>query len=67
MIKGVKKISAATVTSTDLRGGAAMLIAGLSAEGITKVEHIQYILRGYEKLDQKLNQLGANITIMEGD
>lgn len=67
VIKGVKKISAATVTSTDLRGGAAMLIAGLSAEGITKVEHIQYILRGYEKLDQKLNQLGANITIMEGD
>ena len=62
IIKGVKKLSKATVQASDLRGGAALVIGALTASGKTKVTNIEYILRGYEKLDQKLNDLGANIT-----
>ncbi len=63
VIKGVKRLSAATVTSTDLRGGAALVIAGLGARGITKVENIEYIQRGYEKLEEKLTKIGAKIEL----
>ncbi len=63
VIKGVKRLSAATVTSTDLRGGAALVIAGLGAKGITKVENIEYIQRGYEKLEEKLTKIGAKIDL----
>ena len=63
IIKGVKKLHGATVKATDLRGGAAMVLAGLTANGITEVEEIQYILRGYEKFDKKLSKLGAKIFI----
>ena len=65
VIKGVKKLSGATVKSTDLRGGACMVLAGLSAKGITTVTNVEYILRGYENLDKKLNSLGAKITIQK--
>ena len=65
VIKGVKKQSGATVKSTDLRGGACMVLAGLSAKGITTVTNVEYILRGYENLDKKLNSLGAKITIQK--
>ena len=58
---GVRSLKAATVTSTDLRGGAAMLIAGLSAEGRSTVVDSGHILRGYDHLDEKLRSLGANI------
>lgn len=61
IIKGCKKLHGAKVKATDLRGGAAMVIAGLVAHGITEVEEIHYILRGYEKFEQKLSQLGAKI------
>ena len=67
VIVGTKKIFGTTVKSTDLRGGAAMVIAGLIARGITRIENIEYILRGYENLDQKLIKLGAKIRIEEGD
>ena len=60
-----KKLSGATVESTDLRGGAALVVAGLVAKGTTTVNKIGYILRGYEGLDKKLNKLGAKITIKE--
>ena len=63
IIKGVKKLHGATVKATDLRGGAAMVLAGLTANGFTEVEEIQYILRGYEKFDKKLSKLGAKIFI----
>ncbi len=63
IIKGVKKLHGAKVKATDLRGGAAMVIAGLVAQGITEVEEIHYILRGYEKFEQKLSKLGAKIYI----
>lgn len=62
VIKGVRKLTKATVESTDLRGGAALVVAALRASGKTKVTNIEYILRGYENLDEKLNALGANIT-----
>ena len=67
MIKGVKKLSGTSVNSTDLRGGAALVIAGLVAKGETKINHIEYILRGYENLDEKLRKLGANIRKEEGE
>lgn len=62
IIKGVKKLHGADLESTDLRGGASMVLAGLSAKGITKVSKLEYLLRGYEGLDKKLNGLGADIT-----
>ncbi len=66
IIKGVKKLHGANVESTDLRGGAALMIAGIVAKGTTRIKKVEYILRGYENLDQKLNFLGANITREEG-
>jgi len=62
IIKGVKRLHGANVESTDLRGGASLVIAGLSARGTTKVRKVEYILRGYEEFDKKLNYLGANIS-----
>ena len=61
IIKGVRKLYGAKVKATDLRGGASMVIAGLAAKGITTVENIEYILRGYENFEKKLNALNANI------
>lgn len=61
VIKGTKKIYGAKVISTDLRGGASLVLAGLCAKGTTKIDNIEYILRGYENLDDKLNSLGAKI------
>lgn len=60
-INGVEKLHAATVMSTDLRAGAAMVIAGLCAEGTTEVYGVEYIDRGYEDFVGKLGRLGADI------
>ncbi len=65
IINGVKKLYGADVISTDLRGGASLILAGLVAKGRTNVTNIEYILRGYEKLDDKLRKLGANIKYIE--
>jgi len=62
VIKGVRKLSPAELTSTDLRGGAAMCTVALAIKGKTKINDIEYILRGYENLDKKLTSLGAKIT-----
>ena len=62
IIKGTKKLIGTEVKSTDLRGGAAMCTAALAAKGVTTIGNIEYILRGYENLDKKLSNLGANIT-----
>lgn len=62
VIKGVRKLNHATVEASDLRGGAALVLAGITVSGKTKVTNIEYILRGYENLDKKLNALGAKIT-----
>ena len=64
IIKGTKKIVGAKVRATDLRGGASLLVAALNAKGETRIDDIKYILRGYEKIDEKLNSLGANIRIL---
>ena len=66
IIKGVKKLHGANVESTDLRGGASLVMAGIAAKGTTKVQKVEYILRGYDNLDRKLNSLGANIVREEG-
>ncbi len=67
VFKGVRKLSGAKVKSTDLRGGAALVVAGLAAKGKTEITNIEYILRGYENLEGKLKKLGAKIIIKEGD
>ena len=60
-IEGVTKFSGAQVSAPDLRAGAALVIAGLAAEGITLVDDIVYIQRGYERFEEKLKGLGAVI------
>ena len=61
IIEGQKNLKKTNVESTDLRGGIGLVLAGLCTKGETKVEKIEYILRGYENLDKKLSKLGANI------
>lgn len=61
IITGVEKFTGARVSAPDLRAGAALVIAGLAAEGITVVDDIVYIQRGYECFEEKLRSLGAEI------
>ena len=61
IINGVDKLTGATVCTPDLRAGAALVIAGLVAEGCTVVEHVEFIERGYENFEVKLKGLGAAI------
>ena len=65
LVSGVEKLHGATVCAHDLRAGAALVIAGLAAEGTTYVEHIHFIERGYEHLIRKLTELGADIRRIE--
>ena len=65
IITGPAKLKGTEVTATDLRAGAAMVIAGLIAKGTTKVEEIDHILRGYENIIEKLTNVGAKISIIE--
>ncbi len=64
VIKGKTPLSGADVSATDLRGGAALLIAGLIASGTTTIDNISYILRGYDKIIEKLSNVGAKIEII---
>jgi len=61
IIKGVKKLKAAPVMATDLRASASLVLAGLVAQGDTEVHRIYHIDRGYERIEEKLQQLGAKI------
>ena len=61
VIKGVPKLFGAEVSASDLRGGAALVLAGLVAEKTTIVNNIDYIDRGYENLENMLSSLGADI------
>ena len=61
VIQGVGKLTGAPVKATDLRAGAALVIAGLAAEGVTEIEDIYHIERGYEAIDEKFRALGADI------
>jgi UDP-N-acetylglucosamine 1-carboxyvinyltransferase len=60
-IRGVPRLYGATVEATDLRAGAALVIAGLAAQGTTVIEQIHHIDRGYDRIENMLNHLGANI------
>ena len=62
VIKGVDSLYGAEVMATDLRASASLILAGLCAKGKTKVDRIYHIDRGYERIEEKLNYLGANIT-----
>ena len=61
IIRGVDKYTGARVCAPDLRAGAALVIAGLAADGITIVDDIHFIQRGYEDFEKKLQSLGAQI------
>ena len=64
VIRGKTPLTGAEVNATDLRGGAALLVAGLIAEGTTTIDNISYILRGYDKIAEKLTEVGAKIEII---
>ena len=66
-MKQLRKLHQAELYATDLRGAASMILAALAAKGTTTVNNIEYLLRGYECLDKKLNQLGADVLREEGD
>lgn len=67
IIEGVDKYTGAAISAPDLRAGAALVIAALTAEGISTVENIHYIERGYEDFDKKLRELGAQIEKVDSD
>ena len=64
IIRGVERLQGANVKATDLRAGAALIIAGLSAEGETVVEDMVHVWRGYEAIDKKLKALGAQVELI---
>jgi UDP-N-acetylglucosamine 1-carboxyvinyltransferase len=66
VVAGVKKLIAAPVMASDLRASAALVIAGLAAEGTTTINRVYHIDRGYERIEERLNRLGAKITREEG-
>lgn len=67
IISGVKRYTGARVNAPDLRAGAALVIAGLAADGITVVDDIYYIQRGYEAIEEKLTKIGAKIARVEDE
>jgi UDP-N-acetylglucosamine 1-carboxyvinyltransferase len=60
-VEGVSQLSGAPVQGTDLRASAAMVLAGLAAQGTTTVRGLEYLDRGYDQLEQKLKAVGASI------
>lgn len=63
-IKGITPLTGTSVTATDLRGGASLIILGLIADGTTIIDNIKHILRGYDNIIQKLSSVGAKIEII---
>ncbi|MGI6036882.1 MAG: UDP-N-acetylglucosamine 1-carboxyvinyltransferase [Limnochordia bacterium] len=61
VITGTEELTGAPVTASDLRMGAALIVAGLNARGITEIDGVEYIYRGYERIEEKLRGLGAQI------
>lgn len=61
VVSGVKELCGAHVAATDLRSGAALVVAGLAAKGTTEIRHIHHIDRGYEKIEEVLKSAGADI------
>lgn len=67
LVKGVTKLQGAKVMSTDLRASASLVLAGLAAEGTTEVLRVYHLDRGYQKIEEKLKSLGADIQRVSGD
>ena len=67
VVEGVETLKGAEVNALDLRAGAALVLAGLGADGYTIVDDIHYIQRGYEDFPQKLTKLGGNIAVVQND
>lgn len=65
IVRGVERLTGAPVEAGDIRGGVALVIAGLSAEGTTEVSNVKYVDRGYHRLEGKLSSLGADIARYE--
>ena len=65
IVVGPRKLRAARVDSPDIRAGMAMLIAALCADGVTEIGNVRHIDRGYERIDERLQELGARITRLE--
>ena len=65
LYKGGNQLHGASVKATDLRAGAALVIAGLMAEGRTEITNVEFILRGYSNIIDKLRNLGADIELIE--
>ncbi len=65
VVTGVEKLTGARISAPDLRAGAALVVAGLAADGTTIIDDIEYIQRGYEHFEQKLAGLGADIALVE--
>ena len=66
VIHGVDRLSGAPVMATDLRASASLVLAGLVAQGTTEIQRIYHIDRGYERIEEKLRQLGADIRRLPG-
>jgi len=66
MIKGVKELNGAKVMSTDLRASASLVLAGLAAKGTTEVLRVYHLDRGYQRIEEKLSSLGADIVRVSG-
>jgi UDP-N-acetylglucosamine 1-carboxyvinyltransferase len=67
VIQGVERLNGAPVMASDLRASAALVLAGLKADGITEVSRVYHIDRGYEHLDEKLSERGAHIERVKAD
>ena len=65
VIEGVSRLTGAPVRACDLRAGAAMVVAGLAAEGVTEIDHIYHVERGYEDIVGKLRKVGADIRLVD--
>ena len=61
IVTGVPRLAGATVMATDLRASASLVIAGLVADGETRIDRIYHLDRGYERIEEKLSRLGARI------
>ena len=65
VVNGKTNLYGTTVVATDLRAGACLVLAGLKAEGVTVIDNVEHILRGYENIIEKLTSVGAEIELIE--
>jgi UDP-N-acetylglucosamine 1-carboxyvinyltransferase len=66
-VRGVRSLSGAHVQATDLRASASLVLAGLAAQGTTHIHRVYHLDRGYDRLDEKLRNLGADVTRAKDD